>query len=154
MIFYSILFAILLNSLCIFTQITLQRYELYLILPNFFLILFCISLELDNFLTLKNANIFVFFSLNRNFALSLALPKILTFLRPFGSKRQAERENSQINLEFYSLIEYNSQCITGPGPVILWENTTISLICYITSQRITQGCRCGSVQPSLHRLLL
>ncbi len=120
MIFYSILFAILLNSLCIFTQITLQRYELYLILPNFFLILFCISLDLDNFLTLKNANIFVFFSLNRNFALSLALPKILTFLRPFGSKRQAERENSQINLEFYLLIEYNSQCITGPGPVILY----------------------------------
>ena len=79
MIFYSILFAILLNSLCIFTQITLQRYELYLILPNFFLILFCISLDLDNFLTLKNANIFVFFSLNRNFALSLALPKILSF---------------------------------------------------------------------------
>ena len=108
MIFYSILFAILLNSLRIFTQITLQRYELYLILPNFFLILFCISLDLDNFLTLKNANIFVFFSLNRNFALSLALPKILSFLRPFGSKRQAERENSQINLEFYSLIEYNS----------------------------------------------
>ena len=120
MIFYSILFAILLNSLCIFTQITLQRYELYLILPNFFLILFCISLDLDNFLTLKNANIFVFFSLNRNFALSLALPKILTFLRPFGSKRQAERENSQINLEFYLLIEYDCQWITGPGPVILY----------------------------------
>jgi len=33
--------------------------------------LFCISLDLDNFLTLKNANIFVFSSLNRNFALSL-----------------------------------------------------------------------------------
>jgi len=36
-----------------------------------YLNLFCISLDLDNFLTLKNANIFVFFSLNRNFALSL-----------------------------------------------------------------------------------
>ena len=28
-------------------------------------------LDLDNFLTLKNANLFEFFSLNRNFALSL-----------------------------------------------------------------------------------
>ena len=28
-------------------------------------------LDLDNFLTLKNANLFVFSSLNRNFALSL-----------------------------------------------------------------------------------
>ena len=32
---------------------------------------FCISLDLDKFLTLKNANIFVFFSLTRNFALTL-----------------------------------------------------------------------------------
>ena len=32
---------------------------------------FGISLDLDNFLTLKNANFFVFSSLNRNFALSL-----------------------------------------------------------------------------------
>jgi hypothetical protein len=36
-----------------------------------FQIIFGISLDLDNFLTLKNANIFVFSSLNRNFALSL-----------------------------------------------------------------------------------
>ena len=40
---------------------------------------FGISLNLNNFLTLKKANIFAFFSLNRNFALSLALPKILSF---------------------------------------------------------------------------
>ena len=33
--------------------------------------LFCISLVLDKFLTLKKANIFAFSSLNRNFALSL-----------------------------------------------------------------------------------
>ena len=32
---------------------------------------FGFSLDLDNFLTLKNANLFVFSSLNRNFALSL-----------------------------------------------------------------------------------
>ncbi len=34
-------------------------------------LVFCISLDLDKFLTLKNANIFVFSSLNRNFAQSL-----------------------------------------------------------------------------------
>ena len=33
--------------------------------------LFCISLNLDKFLTLKHANIFAFSSLNRNFALPL-----------------------------------------------------------------------------------
>jgi hypothetical protein len=33
--------------------------------------LFCISFDLDIFLTLKKANIFSFFSLNRFFALSL-----------------------------------------------------------------------------------
>jgi glycosyltransferase involved in cell wall biosynthesis len=32
---------------------------------------FGFSLDLDKFLTLKNANLFVFSSLNRNFALSL-----------------------------------------------------------------------------------
>ena len=39
----------------------------------------CISLNLDKFLPLKNKNFFVFFSLNRNFALPLTSSKVLAF---------------------------------------------------------------------------
>ena len=46
--------------------------------PCFFCYFFGISLDLDKFLTLRNANIFVFSSLNRNFALTLH-PKLYNY---------------------------------------------------------------------------
>ena len=44
--------------------------------------------------------------------------KILTFLRPFGSKRQAERGNTQINLVFRSLI----RTFAAKSTLNLWKS--------------------------------
>ena len=54
--------------------------------------IFGFSFGLVNFLTLRNENIFSFPSLNRNFALTLTLSKILSL------------KKAQILLAFYSLI--------------------------------------------------
>ena len=45
------------------------------------------------------------------FFVPLASPKVLPFLRPFGSKRQAERGKTQINLVFLSLIRTFANCM-------------------------------------------
>ena len=55
---------------------------------------FGFSLDLDNFLTLKNANIFVFSSLNRNFTLSLT---------SFEVEDRLHLGKTQINLVFLSI---------------------------------------------------